>query len=412
MTEQAQMTDRACRFPGCTKAAVPSEAGTGRPPEYCEDPDHTRASAWRARRRLALPEARAVEDRPVDAARQRASEIRGQVGGMIEHLEGQLRSLVDELRTIGDPDAAEAQLESVASDAAEQIAAANARASRAEQAQRKAEAERAEADAAAAEATELSDQLQADVAAARAELAGAQAVGEQLAGEIDEARSRAAAERLEHQTAIAQVRDELGSTQARLEEAEQGREGAVERALSAEAGKAEAEERARSAAGRADAEAARATRAERESTAVRERLEAAREQVADVRGQLASVTATLASARADIDRERAHGDQRVADLRASYDSQLQARQVELDRARDEATGQRSRADPAEAQVARGAGRRGRSSGYRRPAAAGWQDGKDVISVFGCPSASGGPGSRAMWPAAVGTACGEVHLAAM
>lgn len=52
-------------------------------------------------------------------ARQRASEITGQVTGMIELLGQQLTVLVEELRTVRDPEAAEAQIESVTSEATE-----------------------------------------------------------------------------------------------------------------------------------------------------------------------------------------------------------------------------------------------------------------------------------------------------
>src|SRR5665811_82998 len=163
MTESVETAQRTCRFPGCERLVAPSEGGTGRPPEYCDDPGHTRAAAWRARRRLTQEttgQPVVEEDRPVDAARQRASEIRGQVAGMGEHLVAQLHALVDELRSLADPDAAEAQIEAVTTDAAERVTAASARASRAEQAQRKAEAERAEADDAAVEASDLAEQLE------------------------------------------------------------------------------------------------------------------------------------------------------------------------------------------------------------------------------------------------------------
>src|SRR6478735_1539357 len=133
MSEQ-QTEERICRFPGCRRRAMAGEAGTGRPPEYCDDPRHNRAAAWRARQRQGEHQERAEETRPVDAARQRASEIGGQVAGMIEHLGQQLASLVEELRMVGDPDAAEAQIESISTEAAEKIAAAAARATRAEQA--------------------------------------------------------------------------------------------------------------------------------------------------------------------------------------------------------------------------------------------------------------------------------------
>jgi len=144
---EPQTETRTCRFPGCQRPAALGD-GTGRPPEYCDDPAHNRVTAWRARK-LMQEGSRQPESRPVDAARQRASVITGQVTGMIEHLGQQMTVLLEELRTVGDPEAVEVQLEAVSSEAAEQVASANARASRAEQAQRRAEAEREEADAAA-----------------------------------------------------------------------------------------------------------------------------------------------------------------------------------------------------------------------------------------------------------------------
>ena len=68
-------------------------------------------------------------------------------------------ALVNVLRTVADPDADEAHIESVTADAPEQVAAASARASRAEHAQRKAEKGRAEADAGTNQALMLRPQL-------------------------------------------------------------------------------------------------------------------------------------------------------------------------------------------------------------------------------------------------------------
>ena len=72
------------------------------------------------------------EKRPVDAARQRAGQLRGQIAGMAEHLGQQLVALIEKLRIVADPDAAWAQMESVTTEAATQAATAIARTSRAE----------------------------------------------------------------------------------------------------------------------------------------------------------------------------------------------------------------------------------------------------------------------------------------
>jgi len=41
MSDQVQhIEQRTCRFPGCERPAVSEDAGTGRPPEYCDDEGH------------------------------------------------------------------------------------------------------------------------------------------------------------------------------------------------------------------------------------------------------------------------------------------------------------------------------------------------------------------------------------
>ncbi|WP_454778714.1 hypothetical protein [Georgenia muralis] len=348
MSEQ-QTEVRTCRFPGCPRPAVPAEADTGRPPEYCDDPKHNRAAAWRARQRLAGGPAveRGDEARPVDAARQRASEITGQVTGMVEHLTQQLTMLVEQLRTVGDPEAVEAQLEAVNSEAAEQVAAARARATRAEQAQRRAEAEKDEADAAAAEATQQVEDLTEALGATTGELDQAREAGERLADEL--AQVRAAAERAQAQAEAeaGQLRADLEALTAQLARAEQDRDAAVERATAEERARIDAEQRAAAAESRADAEAGRAERAEVETIEVRGQLDAvrtdldrARDAAADLRGTIAALTAERDGARGDVERERAHGDQRVQDLRTSYERQIDQLREELASVRDELAGQR------------------------------------------------------------------------
>ncbi|MPZ12773.1 MAG: pyridoxal-phosphate dependent enzyme, partial [Kiloniellaceae bacterium] len=100
-----------------------------------------------------------------------------QVREVSEHFLAQFRELVDELATLGDPDAVEAQLETVTTEADEQVAAASARATRAEQAQRRAEVERGQAEAAAEEALTAEQDRAARVAELDEQLVEAGAAG-------------------------------------------------------------------------------------------------------------------------------------------------------------------------------------------------------------------------------------------
>lgn len=354
MSEQ-QIEQRTCRFPGCQRPVVAAEGtGAGRPPEYCDDPGHNRAAAWRARRRLSpdQPTRTAEEEkRPVDSARQRASEIRAQVAGIAEHLGQQMSALVEELRTVADPEAVEAQIETVTIEAAEQVASASARASRAEQAQRQAEAERAEADAAAVEASELAEQQQASLVEAGEHLALQGEALDQVRTELAETQTAGETRNRQAQNELAQLREQLATTHLRLTETEQARVAVSALADAATTARAEADERARGAVAHASAEEDRATRAEAETIGVREQLDQARaereelhEELSVLRRNLATVTVEREAARADAAREMAHGDQRVADLRISHDQQLGQLRADLTEARQDARDQQSRAD--------------------------------------------------------------------
>ena len=325
---QLQVDQRMCRFPGCGRPAVPAD-GTGRPPEYCEDPGHTRAAAWRARQKLAEGP-RPVEAYPVDAARQRASMITGQVTGMIEHLGQQLGVLVEELRTVGDPEAVEAQLEAVSSEAAEQVATANARATRAEQTQRRAEAEKAEADEAAMEATAAVDQLTATLDQVRLDLAETTQARDQLLDDLAALRAAMAAEQEEAREVQAQLRSDLETAQAELRHTVEQRDAALGRADDIQRGLVAAESRADTAT--VEAEGLRST-------------------VGELHGVVAGLTAERDAARAEAQRERVHADQRVADLQVTFESQLSQRQAEINQARDEAQAHLERAIRAEARGA-------------------------------------------------------------
>jgi ribosomal protein L29 len=356
--DEVQLSDqRACRFPGCVRPAVSADAGTGRPPGYCENEGHNRTAAWRARRRLADEPPRSAPDekRPVDAARRRAGELSGQVAGMVEHLGQQLTALIEELRTVADPDAAEAQIESVTAEAAAQVAAATARTSRAEQAQRLANAERLEADAAASEASDLAGQQHATLVGTQHELGDRAHTLDQVRAELVAVRAAAAAQNAQAQAELSRLQEQLATVRTRLGEAEHECDGATARAETASTARAEAEERARGAVARADDNAARAQRAEADLAKIRDEIDQARivrdtirEEASSLRGNLATAIVERDAAWADVERERTHGDQRVSDLRTAQDQQLAQLRDEAAGLRQEVREHRGRADRAEA----------------------------------------------------------------
>jgi uncharacterized phage infection (PIP) family protein YhgE len=275
MSDETETERRTCRFPGCRRPAAASQAGAGRPPEYCDDSAHNRTAAWHARRRLRTEQAghvAGIEQRPIDAARQRASELHGQVAGLIEHLNQQLKGLLEELRTVADPEAAELQIETVTSEAAEQVAIAAARASRAEQAQQRAEAERAEADTVAEEASALSEQLRTGLEEARQQLTDAETERERLNAELADALAAVDAERRQSAAKSADLAEQLTVVEARLVEAHGDRDAAIRQAEAAMVAQSESEERSRNAVERAGAESARAARAEDAVESVRRSL--------------------------------------------------------------------------------------------------------------------------------------------
>lgn len=320
---QTEPTARTCRFPGCDQLAEAGEPGVGRPPEYCTDPGHNRGAAWRARQRSTNAIV-ADQARPVDAARDRASAITAQVEGMGEHLVSQLQELLTQLRTVGDLDAAQAQIDATSSEAAEQVAAAHARAVHAEQAMRKAISEGEEADAAALEANAQVEQLDAALAQVRQELTQALQVNQhqrtdqqKLEEELTQTRTQLQSSSQQQQqleTELAQLQKELSTAQ-----------GQTAAALAAQA---EADQRAQQAQQRAQTAEQAATAVRQHLDVTRGELDTARERLVQQREAVATLTAERDAARAEVDRERAHADQRVADLHASYATRLADQRVE------------------------------------------------------------------------------------
>src|SRR6266704_3595234 len=106
MTEQTSAVT--CKFPGCENAPEAAAAKPGRPPQYCTDPAHNPVSAWRERKRLADAET----EQPVTMARVTGAEMLRQMRDLAGQLAGVADRLTGAVATIGDPTAAEAEVES------------------------------------------------------------------------------------------------------------------------------------------------------------------------------------------------------------------------------------------------------------------------------------------------------------
>lgn len=344
--------EKRCRFPGCPLRAAASESGSGRPPEYCDDPTHNRAAAWRERKRLQrLAETRPPEEtaRPVQAAQQRATEITAQLTQLADRFLDQLPKALEELRTLGDVTAAEAQIATVQSEAQEQIATAEARAVRAEQAKRAAEAERDEADAAAAEALEDSeraaDALDEALRAKDAVEESRRATQEAL----DEAESSSAAAAETASVTITELEGSLAATTteraalAERLEAERAAHASAEQLRRREAGRADHAEKAMARlqeqliaeqrAGEKAAASAATTISDlrTQHDAAREQIDTLRDQVADLRGSEAAAKADRDATRAEMVREQAHANDRLEDLRAAHKAQIAQLLEQLER---------------------------------------------------------------------------------
>lgn len=289
-------SQRLCRFPGCDRPTEPADSG--RPPEYCDNPEHNRATAWRARRRQGEAAAAPApqDDRPIDAAHARASQLTAQVTGMAEHLADQLTQLLQELRSVRDPDLAQTQIAAVTADAAEQVAAANARASRAEQAHQLARTQADDATAAADEAIAHEEELTRNLA--------------DHAEELRQLRDDHAALVAEHAATTQALHDERQTAQERDRELQ-----AAIRDLDTARDLATQHQRDRDHANQ------RAAAAETTNASLREQLDATRDQITQLRTHLATTTAERDAARTETERERQHADQRVQDLHATYRQQ-------------------------------------------------------------------------------------------
>ena len=319
-------TRPSCAMPNCLRSPVPSASdGATGVALYCGDPEHNPAAAWRERQELkAKLTGMPVDARPIDAARERASEIKGTVTGMVEHLLGQFGELADALKQTADPEAAAAQVEAVAAEAAEKVAEAHARVARAERAHWMAESERAQADAAAIEAA-------AAVAAMTEKVEQASAAMTLMSAERDTMRTEFKAQGESLVVALKSV-EELT-----------GRFDATEKSLAAESAARKASENARLSeverrVKATEAAAADKLRADEATAALTESQTEARRSAAALasgRHRLEALTAQLAAQKSEAERSAAAADAEHEQLMAQI-TELKAAVVAGEQARSAA----------------------------------------------------------------------------
>jgi len=229
----------ACRYPGCPNLARDPGA-PGRKPGYCgqempEDRDgalvlvrHTALTAFRRRQQLAgQPD---DGGRPVTAAISRAGAIRDDALAAMGRLGAQLTAALAQLAVLGeqltaaDPEAAEAQAETVRAETAAQLEHARAESAGQAAARHAAELDAAEARAAAAEAIAmLGEHAAARQRAGEAAIEATRALeGERAAHAAELAAARETAsrheqERQRHDDALAALRDQLARAEAALD---------------------------------------------------------------------------------------------------------------------------------------------------------------------------------------------------
>lgn len=194
----------ACAFPGCEEPAERS-AGPGRPRKFCARPDHNAQTSYREKEKkqsgIGQAESPADMGRPVTMARAQANLTRSRLVELLEQLPGLLDRLAEVETVAKDPDAVDAQIEAVTTDAEQRISTAEA--TRAVEHTR-----RLAAESATAEAREAADDMAAQIDVIQARLHETQT-------ERDEAKEQIA-ELNKQLTKLEQIKQDRDELQVRL----------------------------------------------------------------------------------------------------------------------------------------------------------------------------------------------------
>lgn len=327
-----------CGYPDCANQPRPARDGAGARPKYCGLPDpvtgrpHSALTAFRRRQeaeRVIAGTPAQPDDlgRPVTMATARAAQLRDGIRDDVQSLLDKLTGALAQLERTADPEAAEAQLETVQAEAAEQIADTRAELARQTQRRQRAEADADEARTAALEADGCMQAAQ--VAQAQAEQAAAHADTAARAARADADREvRAVREQAEAQVATAladaarqvtaaraDADAQIGQMRAERDTATGDRDGALQRAEQADR--------------RADTQISRAVQAEQDARGELERVRADAERERDtLRQGFEARIAALEQTRADL-RARGERAESEADTERRERARLSARLEEL-----------------------------------------------------------------------------------
>lgn len=304
-----------CNYPGCDQLAAPAEH-PGRPPEYCAGRGHTRASAWKERRRMAAEKngttiSAADDANPVTMAKVGGAELLRSLRTEADRIAALGKDLRERIDVLTDPTAAEAEVEAVRAAAEQRAATAEAKAADAERRAAQADQFRVEADDAA-------EQMSEELTAAQDRASAAE--------------ERAQAAEADRNAAVAKARADADK---QIADAQAERDAAIAQAQADADARVRAAEEERDTARKAAAVAEAVTRqAKQEATRAQAATEAAQEETTRVR---ADAEQALTQARADDARER---DELRADLRARAERaehQADAYRAELDQLRASAS---------------------------------------------------------------------------
>ncbi|MFF2751127.1 hypothetical protein ACFVVA_37025 [Kitasatospora sp. NPDC058048] len=318
-----------CRYPDCSLPTASGDGAGGRPPGFCDDPEHSKASAHRRRTEIKkliaglAAEAPVPDDpeRPVEMGEIRGRDLLREAGRLLVQQQRTsteqatvYAALIEQLQTISDPEAAAAQIQTERAEHAAELTRIQAQLAEVERGQAELVALREEAEAAAEEAA-AADVLWLLVAlnALRRE----EAVRAEAAERVTEAQAEAAAKILEvEEKAAAEAAEAAKAVAAASETVEDAKAALVAARTKAAEQVATATAQWEELQGVVRKEKSRADDLQRRHAGLTEELATERAEARDARQRLRQ---EYAEERAQFEQQLSAAVQRAADANAAAD---------------------------------------------------------------------------------------------